>query len=145
MPTISDGSGTYSIGPDGEKRYATATLVSINNEPIYRFDIKTGILELSISEEDIPLLTEYLGGLPAKEIMLPSPIPSEANCHFHNVREIKSLAKKDGTFLIKMTKKKTSGDTLPPEKHTQNYPSSPTREKGKFRGLLSKLKTLLSF
>ncbi len=110
MPLMDDGSGPYTLGSDGEKRYATVTEFSMNDEPVYRFAPATGILEISISETDIPLFVEAIGGLPAKEVILPSPPPLHEECHFHDVKEIKSLPKKDGSFFIKISESREDGN-----------------------------------
>ncbi|GEM_PF-2755081 len=108
---ISDGFGTYTLGPNGEKRYATATKLEMNGELVYRFNPATGILEVSMSEADALTFTKLIGGLPAKEIVLPSPPPLSERCYFHNVKEIRSLPKKDGSFFITISssEEKTGG------------------------------------
>lgn len=103
MPIMDDGFGPYTIGPDGQKRYATATEFKMNDELVYQFNPETGVLQISADEQSIKQLIQLTGGLPAKEIVLPSPPPLREQCHFHDVKEIKPLPRKDGSFLISLT------------------------------------------
>ena len=54
-----------------------------------------------MSEADIPAFVKAVGSLPAEKIVLPSPLPVGEDLHFHNVKEVKSLLRKDGSFFIK--------------------------------------------
>lgn len=105
MGIVSDGSGVYTIRPDGTRDYGTMTKLELNGETIYRFDPETGILEVSADEDSIARLTAKVGPLPATEIILPSPPPflDGSPCRFHGVKEIKRLPLKNGTsyFSIK--------------------------------------------
>ena len=110
MSVISDDSGTYSVGPDGKKRYAAATECKLNDEFLYRFSAETGILEISANERSIELLVESIGGLPKDELILPA-YPLGEPLHFHNVKEIKSFPRKDGSFFIKIAQPEEKAET----------------------------------
>lgn len=99
MPLIDDGRSIYSIGPGGEKQHAHTTEFKMNDNIVYQMDASTGVLKIAASPEDVKKLVESIV-LPAREIVLPSPIGQEM--HFFNVQKIESIASKDGSFLLRL-------------------------------------------
>lgn len=98
MGISADNVGVYSVDQDGNRRYIDCINFSIDGDYVHKFDPATGVLELSADIESIDKFVKSLGGFPIKEISLNLPFTSPM--HFHNVREIKPLPKRDGTFFI---------------------------------------------
>ena len=73
----------------------------MNDDIIYQMDEASGVLKISASSEDIQKLIQLLGILPAKELVLPSPLGQEM--HFFNVQKIESVATKDGSYLLRLS------------------------------------------
>ncbi len=139
MPVISDETGIYTVGCDGKKRYATGTNFAINGEPVYLFDLETGVLKISICKDDIKKLIDTAGGLPAEEITLPT-IFGEM-MYFHNVRELQSLPRKNGTFFLNLKEKEVSPpkSNLPAKNSTNpDPPRKPTKMRSLKRFFLTR-------
>jgi hypothetical protein len=98
MPVISDGSGIYALGPNGERNYGNTTNITINDEVFVEFDPATGVLKISTSDAGVKKLIEMHGNLPIEDFVLPDPMGGI--CHFFGVTEVRSMPRKDGSFLL---------------------------------------------
>jgi hypothetical protein len=110
MATISDGFNTYA-DRDGKRELINPDSASMKmgDDELFRFEGKSGILELSMSQSDIDQLVAAHGGLPIAEMTVPVPF---AEPIIQNVRAIRPLPKKDGTFLMAITG--SVNETRPP-------------------------------
>ena len=76
--------------------------VKIKNEELFRFNKNSGVLYVSMSEQSIHLLVQKNKGLPIAKLLLPD---RENKIHeFLNVKEIRPLPRKDGTFFMSIQK-----------------------------------------
>ena len=100
MALIDDGRSVHTIGPGGEKQHAHATELKMNGEVVYQMNELSGVLKICASPEDVQKLIKILGGLPAKELILPAPIGQDM--HFFNVQRIESVVTKDGSFMLRL-------------------------------------------
>lgn len=94
---IDDGMDVYSIDKDGRRQYATSTNMKWNGEDVFKFDPETGVLDLSMEQKLVDALIEQSGGLPAEHVTFQEFLGRH---HFQNVKEIRPLARKDGSYFI---------------------------------------------
>ncbi len=111
MSLVSDGTGVYSIGPDGKRDYGTMTDFKINYEQIYKFDPATGVLSVSANPESCETLMKIFGisETESKDISMPMPPPADiGRARFKGVRKIVSLPPcADGKWFLEITSLKT--------------------------------------
>jgi hypothetical protein len=96
---VSEGFNTYKE-KDGKRELTNPEQASmqIGDEYLFRFDGKSGELELSMSETDIEALVQAHGGLPIPQLRVPAPFEQPI---LQNVQKIVSLPTARGLFLIK--------------------------------------------
>jgi len=103
---VTDETGTYVLLPDGKRDYGRPTNLLIDGEAVYRFDEKTGVLQLSMSASDIEILVGEIGDLPeeGREIQLPAPpIVGTRPVVFKGVKKIESISKEEGdSYLLRI-------------------------------------------
>ncbi len=98
MAYDSDGFSSY-IVRGGKREFINPEKASMKmgDDEVFRFDGKSGLLELSMSQVDIDFLIKGYGGLPIVQMQVPAPFEQPI---VQNVKEIRPLPKKDGTFLM---------------------------------------------
>lgn len=110
MGLITDGSGTYVPRPDGTRDYGTMTSAKINGQKLYNFNPETGVLQVSMSSEDLELLGQQIGEIPetGKDLVLPIPYGIEGPARFKGVRSIEPMPEvKEGEYLITLEERKS--------------------------------------
>ncbi|MFH0948886.1 MAG: hypothetical protein V1802_00180 [Candidatus Aenigmatarchaeota archaeon] len=92
---VSDGTGIYTVKHDGTRDYGCMNSFTINNKKIYDFNQQTGVLQVSMSPQDLEVyLKEIIGGIPESgdlELPLPPPHVSGATAKFKGVKRIESI------------------------------------------------------
>lgn len=111
MAIISDGTNTYREH-DGKRELISPENASmkIGDRVVYRFDGKSGLLELSMCQSDIDRMVKMLGGLPVAQMQVPTPFEQPI---VQNVKEIRPLPTKDGTFLMSLSQKEPEAPATP--------------------------------
>lgn len=107
MPVISDGTGTYTIRPDGTKEYGCMTCFEVNGKKLYDFNQETGVLQVSMSPSDLEILLEQIGNIPeeGKDLVFPTPIGEPAR--FKSVKKIESIPGiKENDYMMKISPSK---------------------------------------
>lgn len=94
MPLISDGTGTYTIKPDGTKEYGCTTSFKINGKKVFDFDQETGILKISISPNNLEVLISKIGEIPAEGMDINLPTSFGEIGRFKGVKKLESIPEK---------------------------------------------------
>ena len=103
MPLIIDETGTYTMRPDGSKEYGGLTYLEINGKKLYEFN--EGVLQISVSPNDLEVLLEQIGEIPAegKDLTLPAPFGLTGPARFKKVKKIESMpGLKEGEYLMQL-------------------------------------------
>ncbi len=103
MGLISDRSGTYVPREDGTRDYGTMTSAKINGQELYNFDQEKGVLQISMSPEDLEILGKQIGEIPktGKDLILPTPYGLDGHARFKGVKSIETMPDvKEGEYLM---------------------------------------------
>ncbi len=97
MGLYNDGFGAFEVDRDGNARRTPPSRLQVDDEDLCRFDREKGILEVSMDGRSIRRVVELSGGLPIKELLVAGPMGEPV--YFPDVREIRSLPRRNGSFF----------------------------------------------
>jgi hypothetical protein len=98
---VTEGFNSY-VERDGKRELINPQQASLKfgSEEVFRFDGKTGVLHISMDQESIDRLVAVHGGLPIAQMCVPAPFEKPI---VQNVKEIRPLPTKDGSFLMSLS------------------------------------------
>lgn len=88
MAVLSDGIGIYVITDEEVDSRVIQTRYEIDGEKLYEFDPKTGVLQISMSPEDVEFLLEEIDEIPeeGKTLTLPTPLSPDISPYLPEVK-----------------------------------------------------------